>query len=107
MYIFAGEKEFMKKESSTFNEINIKNNAPVAIRKKQNIWIFTLLAAFTAGILLGLIGLGLSGLVYFERAENAKTTGEIGTVLIIAAFPLIMLGAHALDKSKEIEAERK
>ncbi|MBA3632584.1 MAG: hypothetical protein H0W58_07220 [Acidobacteria bacterium] len=48
----------------------------------------------------------MSGLAYFGMVEDAEKINQIGTWLMVTAFPLIMLGAHALDKIKEVKEDK-
>lgn len=69
-------------------------------------WLLTLYFCGFGGILIGLVGLFLSGLAYFEYIEKEQLIHKTGTVLIVLSFPFIMLGAHALDKIFEIDHKK-
>ena len=75
-------------------------------RKSASRWNLVLFFSTAAGVLFGLIGLVMSGIAYFVLTENSKTVNQAGTWLIVAAFPLMIFGAHALDKIKENEAKK-
>ena len=74
--------------------------------KSQNRWISALLVSALGGFSLGLTGLIMSGIAYFEMTGNSKQVNQIGTWLIVIAFPVIIFGAHALDKIKENETNK-
>ena len=82
-----------------------RKNASTQI--KQDKWVLIVIFSVTGGFALGLIGLIMSGLAYFGFTENAKEINRIGTWLIVAAFPLIIFGAHALDKIAATEKQKK
>lgn len=84
-----------------------KNFIAANPHKSVNRWTFVLLFSAFIGFASGLIGLMMCAAAYFGAAENAKQINQIGTWLIVAAFPLVMLGAHALDKLKEIETKQR
>lgn len=84
-------------------ESSIRANA----RKSENCWTFVLLFGIFVGVAFDLLGLVMSGVAYFEVSESSKQINQIGTWLIAAAFPLVMLGAHALDKIKQIETTKR
>jgi phosphatidylglycerophosphate synthase len=91
------------KEASipTTNLINKsdENISPASAGRK---WTIILYFCSIGGLLIGLSGLTLSGLSYFEFFEKANHLHKLGTWLIVVAFPLIMFGAHALDKIGEL-----
>lgn len=59
------------------------------------------------GAVVGLTGLLLSGLAWFDVFEKIHAFKLIGTWLIVIAFPLIIFGGHALDKIAEIDRTEK
>lgn len=67
-------------------------------------WTTALYLGFIAGILCALTGLTLGAISYLGLFKNPAAVNQIGNFMIIAAFPLMMLGAHALDKINEIKA---
>lgn len=76
-------------------------------RKRVKRWMFVLLSGiFTSGA-SSLTGLAMCAAAHFGAAGNAKQLNQIGTWMIAAAFPLVMLAAHALDKIKEIETGKR
>jgi len=48
----------------------------------------------------------LGALSYTGLFRNANAVNQIGNLMIVAAFPLMMLGAHALDKINEIKSNK-
>lgn len=75
--------------------------------KKLKHWNYVLFAAMGSGIVSGLLGLVLGAISYIFAFKNAKSINFAGNFMLIIAFPLMMLGAHALDKIKEIEKKKK
>ena len=75
--------------------------------KRTRGWTLALYLSVTAGIISALTGLILGAVSYFGWFGNADSVNQIGNLLIIAAFPLLMLGAHALDKIGEIKTGQK
>ena len=70
-------------------------------------WRLTLFASMSAGVVFVLSGLILGAFSYLGFVGNAETINQTGNFLIIAAFALMMLGAHALDKINEIKINQK
>ncbi len=70
----------------------------------QSWWSFTAYLCFTGSISFGVIGLFLSGINYFIAPGG--TGAKIGTILVFAAFPLMLFGSHALDKIAENDKKR-
>lgn len=70
-------------------------------RKNQTWWNFIAFLCLAGGASFGVIGLFLSGIGYFSGADGVDS--KIGTILACAAFPLMIFGAHALDKLEESE----
>ncbi len=90
----------------------LNSNSPVHETKKskkdalKKRWLLALYFCGFGGILIGLVGLFLSGLAYFEYIEKGQQVHKTGTVLIVISFPFIMLGAHALDRIFEIDHKK-
>jgi hypothetical protein len=76
-------------------------------QKRLKRWNYVLFAAMGGGIVSGLSGLVLGAISYIFTFQNAKIINFTGNLLLIGAFPLMMFGAHALDKIREIEKEQK
>ena len=72
-------------------------------KKRLRRWKWTLIFSFAAGIISALAGLILGAVSYTNFFRSEKALNQIGNLLIVAAFPLMMLGAHALDKIGEIK----
>jgi len=74
-------------------------------------WKAMAMLGFAGGFLLLIIGsfINLFGHL-FETGLPAAEMSRVGTVLLVPAFPLLFLGAHALDKiyeeKKKSNAER-
>lgn len=76
-------------------------------QKRLSRWTYALFVGMTGGIVSGLSGLVLGAISYLGDFNNAKSVNFAGNLLLIAAFPLMMFGAHALDKINEIKKNRK
>jgi high-affinity Fe2+/Pb2+ permease len=76
-------------------------------KRRRQRWTFALYLSVIAGIISAFSGLALGALSYIGLFRNAEFANEIGNLLIIAAFPLMMLGAHALDKINELRMGKK
>ena len=76
-------------------------------RKSLRRWRATFAFGFIAGIASAAAGLIVGAVSYTGFFRNARAANQTGNLLIIAAFPLMMLGAHALDKLNEIKKRAK
>lgn len=74
-------------------------------KKRLRKWAAALFFSVIAGIISAVAGLVLGAFSYFGLFANPESVNQIGNLLIIAAFPLMMLGAHALDKINEIKRD--
>ena len=83
------------------------NPAADNYKKRLRRWKLTLYFSMSAGILSALSGLLLGAVSYLGLFENANAVNQTGNLMIIAAFALMMLGAHALDKIHEININKK
>lgn len=72
--------------------------------KKMNWWGLTAFIGFAGGILSSVIGLLMSGIGHIAGANEIDS--KIGTILVFLSFPLMMLGAHALDKRAETREKK-
>lgn len=97
-------------------EIVLQNRAVIEETKKQVSKIdkkrlcrctTALFFSVIAGIVSAVAGLVLGAISYFGLFTNAELFNQIGNLMIIAAFPLMMFGAHALDKINEIKYGKK
>lgn len=70
-----------------------------AWRRRKTWWNFTAFLFLAGGVLFGIIGLLMSGIGYLIGTDTVDS--KIGTVLVALSFPLMMFGAHALDKAAE------
>lgn len=91
--------------SVIFSEKNCRDVS--ANRKKRSRWFRALYVSSFGGIFVGLTGLLTSGLGLFGVFEKTPIFKLIGTWMIIIAFPMVMFGAHAMDKIAEIEKNEK
>ena len=92
-----------RKEPPPNIKIIRKINQDFAREKKLKRWTQALYFSTLSGISFGLIGLDMCGLAYFAIVENVRLINRIGTWLIVFAFPLIMFGAHCLDKIEDVK----
>lgn len=76
-------------------------------KKQITRWTTALYLSFTAGILCASTGLTLGAISYLELFVNPGAINQIGNFMIIAAFPLMMTGAHALDKINALKSGKK
>lgn len=68
---------------------------------------FAATVGFAGGFLLLAIGSFINLFGYtFETGLPAAEMSQVGTILLVSAFPLLFLGAHALDKIYEEKSKR-
>lgn len=100
-------KDFRMKEITLPDSHLIKNSKEKSKTESlQKSWLLVLYFCGFGGIFIALTGLFMSGLSHFRLIENDLNIHQIGTILIVAAFPLIMFGAHALDKIGELKRRK-
>lgn len=80
-----------------------KSQKELTLCKIQSRWTAALIASSILGISSGLMGLIISGLSLLGFLANNKGVSNLGTWLIVVAFPLIMFAATSLDKVDEAE----
>ena len=97
MSIFTGTPAFQKKDCLRAFEKG---------GKKQR-WIDALAVSCLGGFFAASTGLVMNGLALFGVFEGTQFFQTLGIWLIIAAFPLAIFGAHALDEIAEINREEK
>lgn len=84
-----------------------KQLANSALNVSQMKWRITAMLGFAGGFSFLVIGLFISLLGrFFESGVPAAEMSRVGTVLLVPAFPLMFLGAHALDKMHEEKRKR-
>lgn len=96
-------KEISLPNTTVFSE---EKRIADAFQKRLNRWFYTLLFSFSIGIILAISGLVLGGLSYFGLFENKDYINQDGNLMIVAAFALLMLSAHALDKISMIRKSK-
>lgn len=69
----------------------------------RKFWLTALYVCSIGGLLTGFIGLLMSALEFFGIIERAAGFNRTGTWLMVIAFPVVMFGAHAMDKIAEID----
>ena len=89
--------------------VSEKANTEISETQQKSLsrWRATLFCSFIAGIVSAIAGLILGAVSYTGFFRNARAANQTGNLMIIAAFPLMMLGAHALDKINEIKRDRR
>ena len=89
----------------TFNRrIAVENEIRNAGQTK---WRVAAMLGFAGGFSFLTVGLVVSLLGrFFETGIPAAELSRVGTVLLVPAFPLMFLGAHALDKLHEEKRKR-
>lgn len=85
----------------------VEQETQSAEKKILNRWNYLLFFSMSIGIILSLSGLILGTISYLNIFKDAANINFIGNLMIIASFPLLMLGAHALDKISEIRKKEK
>jgi hypothetical protein len=70
-------------------------------------WSAVLYLSIAGGLSCTSTGLVLGAISYLGMFKDSDAVNQLGNFLIIAAFPLMMLGAHALDKINQIKTEKK
>lgn len=79
-------------------------HAGTASADNQWRWNFAAFFCFTGSVSLAVGGLFLSGADYFIQSGGVNSNA--GIRLIYAAFPLMLCGSHALDKSADAEKKK-
>lgn len=75
-----------------------KSQEELSLCKIRDRWQAALFTSAALGVFSGLAGLIISGLSLLSFFKDSKEIGNAGACLIVAAFPLMMLTAHCLDK---------
>ena len=76
-------------------------------KKRINRWTKVLYLSVTGGIISAFSGLALGAIYYLGSFGESSHLDQIGNLMIIAGFVLMMLGAHALDKINAIKSQQK
>ncbi len=84
-----------------------KISEKTAVGKRRQNWMLTVYMCGIGGLALSLCGLVLSAAAFFKLVEDAAQINRIGTWMMVAAFPIVMFGAHALDKIGAIDETAK
>jgi cytochrome c biogenesis protein CcdA len=98
-------KEVLLEKPTVADTANAEISEPE--QKSLSRWRATFFFGFIAGISSAATGLILGAVSYTGFFRNARVANQTGNLLIIAAFPLMMLGAHALDKINDIKRRQK
>jgi len=72
-------------------------------KKTLSRWMLALFLSVIGGTVSAFAGLILGAISYLGFFRNASSVNQIGNLMVIGAFPLMMFGAHALDKINEIK----
>lgn len=78
-----------------------------SFRRSQKRWTAALFAGSMLGMVSGIVGLVISALNLCGVLSKSQGAGRLGTLLVVIAFPLLMLCAHAMDKLAEIGKKQK
>jgi hypothetical protein len=84
----------------------IHGNEEILCRRKQR-WTAALFIGAVLGVITGCVGLVISALNLFGFLTRYEGVVRLGTLLVALAFPLMMFGAHAMDKIAEIDRHEK
>ena len=71
-------------------------------QRRRN-WTRILYLCGGSGLAMSLCRLLLSAAAFFRLVANAASVNRTGTWLMVVAFPIVMCGAHALDKIGAID----
>ncbi|MBV9215646.1 MAG: hypothetical protein JO053_05670 [Acidobacteria bacterium] len=79
-------------------------SADVALlRSSLRRWTYALLASGAIGAFAGVTGLAMNALFVLGFAENRGPMGLLGVWLLVAAFPMLWLTSHCLDRVDSID----
>lgn len=80
-----------------------------AARKNRSWYTFGAIVGLAGGIIAALIGSVLTAITWFTGTDAVSSfIHTLGTSLLFMTIPLLILGAHCLDRvEKEIEKSRK
>ena len=73
------------------------------LARSKRVWSATLLFSVMLGTVAGISGLGINALILVDIAENKGAISMAATWLLVAAFPLLFLSAHCLDRIDIVE----
>ena len=84
---------------------NFEDVTPEArlVRRRRR-WGLGLAVSCLAAFLTGLVGLVLGAISLLHLVPADSNWGIYGPVLLIVAFPLMILAAHCMDKIDEVNA---
>ncbi len=66
-------------------------------------WKFILLFSSLTGSVCGLVGTTLGVMSLLKLLSDYRLLDDVGTALLVVAFPMLVLAAHSLDKAHEVE----
>jgi hypothetical protein len=96
----------MKMSSVTLPNSLYKDKKKVtrkALQASIERWNVTLVFSSAFGTFCGLLGTILGTLSLFGLLQAYRSIDQLGIALLVAAFPLLILAAHSLDKAHEID----
>ncbi len=79
-----------------------EKTAVSVLSKKRNKWLIGFFVSSITGSCAGPAGLAISVLWALGVLQAAPDLNRLGTWLVAAAFPLLILAAHCLDKAAEV-----
>lgn len=74
-----------------------------ALHVTESRWTYCLFISSTLGVGAGLVGMVIGAFSLIGLLDGNRGIQTVGTWLIVAAFPLLILAAHCLDKAREAE----
>jgi hypothetical protein len=88
-------------ETNLYDEKIFENEAILVQNKRR--WTAALFTAVVFGVFSSVVGLLVGALHFFGYLNRQNGVGRLGAMLIALAFPLLMFGAHAMDKIAETD----
>mgnify|MGYP003460592805 CR=1 FL=1 len=88
-------------QNSMISRSELRENT--SLEQSERRWTFGLFFAAVLGAIAGLGGLAIGGLSLVGAIDPNTRLVTVGTLLIVAAFPLFFLGAHCIDKADAVD----
>ena len=90
------------------SKIGVHVNKPGSVsvhHRRQMNWTAALIISASLGALSGVCGIVIGAASLLGLTHSMKGISSLTTILIVIAFPLLMLAAHCLDRLDDIEHE--
>jgi len=81
----------------------ISSSSETLLRRRKSRWTTGLFVSSVSALLAGIIGLTFGALSLAHVIDISSPLQTIGTLLIAAAFPLLAVVAHCLDKIESLD----